>query len=192
MKINLKMIFDSKIPEAKRKINDAEEKALKNTIVDIAADSIKGSPILTGNNRRSIKYEVKGMSGAVYSTSGYGGYLDIVADLVLWALLPLGFAIADPQNALSAVVLLASFIASGTTFLGYAILAAKTGEETEARGEKSFFHLGGLTEGTETILFFVIVLTWPNLFSILALVFAFLAALTALGRVLEARRSFGT
>ena len=76
MKINFKMIFDSKIPAAKKKINNAGEKALKNTIVAIAADSIKGSPVLTGNNRRSIKYEVKGMSGAVYSTSGYGGFLE--------------------------------------------------------------------------------------------------------------------
>lgn len=139
-----------------------------------------------------------GLDGAVAradtGTSGptvFGGYLDIVADFLLWAMLPLGFAITDPQNTLAATVLLASFIASGTTFLAHAILAAKAGEETEARGTKSFFHLGGLTEGTETIIFFVLVLLWPGAFVPLAFIFATLATLTAIGRVLETRRAFG-
>lgn len=121
----------------------------------------------------------------------FGGYLDIVSDFFFWALLPLGFAVADPANALPAAVLLASFVATGTTFLAYAILAEKGGEKTTARGEKSFFHLGGLTEGTETIGFFVIVLVWPSLFPVLALLFAGLAAITAVTRVYEAWRIYG-
>lgn len=135
-----------------------------------------------------------GLDGAVAQAQGptaFGGYLDIVADFALWAMLPIGFAFADPSNALAAAILLASFIASGTTFLGYAILAAKAGKETEARGKKSFFHLGGITEGTETILFFVLVLLWPDLFVPLASIFAALATLTAFGRFLETRRTFG-
>ena len=121
----------------------------------------------------------------------FGGYLDIVSDFFFWALLPLGFALADPANALPAAALLASFVATGTTFLAYAILAEKGGEKTTARGEKSFFHLGGLTEGTETIGFFVIVLVWPSLFPALALLFAGLAAITAVTRVWEAWRIYG-
>lgn len=139
-----------------------------------------------------------GLDGAVAraergtsAPTAYGGYLDIVADFLLWAMLPIGFAIVDPSNALAATILLASFIASGTTFLAHAILAAKTGQETAARGKKSFFHLGGLTEGTETIIFFVLVLLWPGQFSTLAYIFAALTTLTALGRVRETRRAFG-
>ena len=75
MKLNTSMIFNSKIPEVKKKINNAAEKSLKNVVIDIAGDVIKGSPKLTGNNARSIDYEAKGLSGSVYSTSGYGGYL---------------------------------------------------------------------------------------------------------------------
>lgn len=124
--------------------------------------------------------------------TAFGGYLDIVADFVLWAILPVGFAIVDPANALAACVLLASFIASGTTFLAYAILAAKLGAETQERGQKSFFHLGGLTEGAETIAFFVIVLIWPGLFVPAAYIFAALVTITAVTRGLETRRRFGT
>lgn len=122
----------------------------------------------------------------------FGGYLDIVADFVLWAILPVGFAVADPANTLAACVLLASFIASGTTFLAHAILAAKLGVETQERGKKSFFHLGGLTEGAETIAFFVIVLIWPGIFVTAAYIFAALVTITAVTRGLETRRRFGS
>lgn len=54
----------------------AAERALKDTVVLIANDAIKGSPVETGNNRRSIQFEARGLSGSIYSTSGYGGYLE--------------------------------------------------------------------------------------------------------------------
>ena len=136
-----------------------------------------------------------GLDGALARIKGptqFGGYLDIVSDFALWALLPLGFALLDPGNALAAAVLLASFIATSSTFLAYAILAAKLGEETQARGKKSFFHLGGLTEGTETIAFFVIVLLWPEAFAIAAFIFAAMAGFTAVTRVLETLRVYGS
>lgn len=65
-----------KTKEAQNTVNKATEKALKNVIIDIANDAIKGSPVKTGNNRRSIMFEAKGLSGSVYSTSGYGGFLE--------------------------------------------------------------------------------------------------------------------
>ena len=55
---------------------DAAQKAMKDTVVNIAADSIKGSPWLTGNNARMIKYEVNKLAGSIFSTSGYGGFLE--------------------------------------------------------------------------------------------------------------------
>ncbi len=58
------------------KTRKAGERAMRDTVVLIANDSIKGSPVLTGNNRRSIKFEAKGLTGAIFSTSGYGGYLE--------------------------------------------------------------------------------------------------------------------
>ena len=57
-------------------IEKAMEKGLRDTIVEIANGAIHGSPVLTGNNRRSIKYEAKGLTASTFSTSGYGGYLE--------------------------------------------------------------------------------------------------------------------
>jgi HK97 gp10 family phage protein len=76
MRISIKLITNLKVKEVKNKVKNATEKSLKNTVVAIANDAIKGSPKDTGNNMRSIKYEAKGMNGAVFSTSGYGGYLE--------------------------------------------------------------------------------------------------------------------
>jgi len=52
------------------------ERAMRDTVVLIANDAIKGSPVLTGNNRRSIQYTAKGLAGSIFSTSGYGGFLE--------------------------------------------------------------------------------------------------------------------
>jgi phosphatidylglycerophosphate synthase len=135
-----------------------------------------------------------GLDGAVARLRGpteFGGYIDIVADFALWALLPLGFALYDPAYGFAAAVLLASFIGTGTTFLAHAILAAKAGDENSAQGRKSFFYLGGLTEGTETIAFFIVMLLWPQHFAPFAYIFAALAALTVVTRTYETWGQYG-
>ena len=82
MKLNYLSNF--KFKEGAEKVNGAIRYSLLDTVVAIAGDAIKLSPRLTGNNMRSIKYEVgpggeiakADLSGAIYSTSGYGGYLE--------------------------------------------------------------------------------------------------------------------
>ncbi len=84
MRITSKFTVNLKNKEVQSKVNRASQKSLGNVVVAIANDAIKGSPWLTGNNARNIKFEVgpggevakKELEGAVYSTSGYGGYLD--------------------------------------------------------------------------------------------------------------------
>jgi phosphatidylglycerophosphate synthase len=67
-----------------------------------------------------------GLDGAIARTTAptdRGGFLDIVCDFLVYAAVPLAFAIADPAaNALAAAALLASFIASGVTFLAFAAM----------------------------------------------------------------------
>jgi len=80
-KMNVKVKIDlTEVKAGMKKLDkntqQAAEKAMKDTVVLIARDSIQGSPVLTGNNRRSIKYEVKRLAGSIFSTSGYGGYLE--------------------------------------------------------------------------------------------------------------------
>ena len=134
-----------------------------------------------------------GLDGAVARRRGptdYGGYLDIVLDFLVYNAMAAAFGLADPAARPAALALMLSFAGTGSSFLAYAILAAKRGLQTRARGDKSFFHLGGLAEGTETILFFAACCLLPQHFAPLAWGFAGLCALTTLGRVLAARRDF--
>jgi len=132
-----------------------------------------------------------GLDGAVArvrGATGFGGYLDIVCDMVFYAAVPVGFALYSPANGLWATLLLASFICTGATFLGRAVLAAQRGEAPNSqRGQKSFFHSAGLMEGTETILAFGLFCLFPTAFPVLAGVVAGLCFWTAAARVLDAR-----
>ena len=128
-----------------------------------------------------------GLDGAVarrHKPSDLGAYLDIVADFLIWALLPLGFVLHDDRNALAAAVLLSSFAMSMTVFLAFAMLAEKRGLSSEAQGKKGFYYLAGLAEGTETIAFFALVMLLPGLFIPAALVFAGFVYLSVLGRLI--------
>jgi phosphatidylglycerophosphate synthase len=132
-----------------------------------------------------------GLDGPVARHSqvtSFGGYVDIVCDMAFYAAVPLGFALARPENALWAALLLASFICTGTTFLGRAILAAQRGDSDDgARGNKSFFHSAGLIEGSETIAAFVLFCLLPDQFPWLACILAVLCLWTAAARVVAAK-----
>ncbi|MCE8418154.1 CDP-alcohol phosphatidyltransferase family protein [Rhodovulum sulfidophilum] len=135
-----------------------------------------------------------GLDGAVARAgrkTDFGGYLDIVADFLVYGAVPLGFVLMDPEaNGAAGAFLLTSFYVNGATFLGFAILAERRKMETRARGTKSLYFTGGLLEGTETIAFFVAICLWPGLFAPLAWGFGALCFVTALSRVLLARRVF--
>jgi len=135
-----------------------------------------------------------GLDGAVARARGksdFGGYLDITCDFAFYGAIPLAFVLADPaMNGAAGAFLLASFYLNGATFLGFAILAEKRGLTTRSRGEKSLYFTAGLMEGTETIAVFVVVVLWPPLFVPLAWVFGVLCIVTALARVILARRVF--
>jgi phosphatidylglycerophosphate synthase len=120
-----------------------------------------------------------------------GGFLDIALDFLFYASIPLAFAIADPlNNALPAAVLLAAFIGTATSFLAFAAIAAKRGLNSLDYPDKSFYFLGGLTEATETLAFFVAMCFWPEHFDILAYVFSALCAVTIATRLWWGWRAF--
>lgn len=128
-----------------------------------------------------------GLDGAVARRRGLtdlGGFLDIVLDFLVYAAVPFAFALADPAaNALAAAFLIFSFIGTASSFLAFAIMAAKRGISTELRGRKSLYYLGGLTEGTETIGTFVLACLLPAYFPWIAYVFGVLCWLTTATRI---------
>lgn len=119
-----------------------------------------------------------------------GGYLDIVCDFIFYSGCVFGFALANPVNALPAAFLIFSFMGTGSSFLAYAVMAAKRGMTTDIRGSKSLYYLGGLTEGTETIAFLIAICLWPTAFPVLAWVFGALCWVTTTSRILAAWRRF--
>lgn len=117
-------------------------------------------------------------------TSDAGGFLDIGLDFVFYAAVVLGFALADPAaNALAATFLLFAFIGTGTSFLAFAIMATRHGLERPHFQRKAFYYLHGLTEGTETILAFVLFCLWPQHFALLATLFAVACLITTATRL---------
>ena len=134
-----------------------------------------------------------GLDGAVARARGpsdLGGYFDIVADFAFYVSIPLGFGILSPANTLPALVLVASFVLTGVSFLAFAVIAGKRGATTEAHGKKSFFYSTGLAEGTETILVFIAMCLLPAWFGPIAYGYAALCALTIVQRSAMAAQAF--
>jgi hypothetical protein len=76
------------------------------------------------------------------------------------------------------------------SFLGFAVIAAKRGDESTAHGRKSFFYSTGLAEGTETIAVFIAMCLFPAWFAGLAYGYAALCVLTVFQRSAMAVSAF--
>jgi phosphatidylglycerophosphate synthase len=150
---------------------------------------------LTGLLLVLINRWMDGMDGAVARAADcctdLGGYLDIVTDFLLYSGFAFAFALAQPEHAVYAAFLIFSYMGTGSSFLAYAILAAKRGVGTETRGRKAFYYLGGLTEGSETIIAMVLMALLPGWFPLIAVVFGLMCWLTTIGRIAQAWRDFG-
>ena len=135
-----------------------------------------------------------GLDGAVAratTPTDRGGFLDITLDFLFYPAVPLAFAMAEPAaNALAASVLLAAFVGTGTCFLAFATVAAKRGLNSVAYPDKSFYFIGGLTEATETLAFFIAMCLWPQHFAALAYLFAAMCAVTIASRIFWGWQAF--
>lgn len=130
-----------------------------------------------------------GLVARMTSATDLGGYLDIVSDFIFYAGCIFFFAVGRPEDALVAAFLLFSFMGTGSSFLAYAILAAK---HKVIEHEKSFFYLGGLTEGTETIFMLLALCVFPDYFVFIASLFGLMCWFTTYGRVRQAVCDFKT
>jgi phosphatidylglycerophosphate synthase len=118
------------------------------------------------------------------SSSSAGGYLDICLDFLFYASIPLAFGIANPGEwGIPAMVLLATFIGTGSSFLAFAVAAEKFNIDRPQFASKSFYYMQGLTEGTETIAVFLAFCLWPAYFPIIAYCFAAACLVTVVTRI---------
>ncbi len=95
----------------------------------------------------------------------FGGYLDIVADFVVYAGLPIGLYWGDPSaaNALMTILLLACFYVNAVSWLYLSAILEKRSLGANIRGEFTTVTMpAGLVGGTETIIFYCAFLLWPE------------------------------
>lgn len=100
MKMTVDIALNLDMDGLKEKVLEANRLAMRDLVVNVTNEAVRNAPPTyltpwtTGNNRRSLAGEVSGMGlvagtggaervvddtkieGAVYSTSGYGGYLE--------------------------------------------------------------------------------------------------------------------
>ncbi len=128
-----------------------------------------------------------GLDGALARIQGLsdsGGFLDIVLDFIFYNAVPFGFLLANPdQNALWAALLMLSFVGTGTTFLAFAIMANKYQLDSPDYPQKSLYYMGGLAEGTETIIALLLFCLFPQYFPWLAGIFALMCWITTVARI---------
>lgn len=136
-----------------------------------------------------------GLDGAVARLTrptDRGAFIDVALDFFFYASVPFGFAMADPtRNALAACGLMVGFMGTATSFLAFAVVAERRGIASAAFPYKGIYYLGGITEGAETIVFFVAMCIMPDWFSILAWSFTALCLFTTATRWLWGWRAFG-
>jgi phosphatidylglycerophosphate synthase len=140
-----------------------------------------------------INRVMDGLDGAVARVQGptdLGGYLDITLDFIFYSAVIFGFALMNPvDNALAASFLIFSFMGTGSSFLAFAIMAEKRKIERLEYGRKSLYFLGGLAEGTETIVFLILICLFPSYFAIMAYFFGVICWITTATRIYAGYRT---
>ena len=129
-----------------------------------------------------------GLDGAMarlLTPTPLGGYLDIVLDFLIYGGFVLSFGITEQNNTLLSMVLLFCYIGTGSTFLAKAaILPSLTNQSLNEEIPKSFHYAVGLVEGTETIVFMVLCLLFPNMFIYFSFIFIILCLITIVFRII--------
>ena len=132
-----------------------------------------------------------GLDGAIARLSipsDLGGFYDIISDFFFYALFPIGFIFYNIENSYSICFLVLSFVTTQASFLASAWILEKNKSSILLENKKSFFYIGGFTEGFETILCFMLMLIFYDSVYIIAYFFGSLCFLTTLFRIFYIRK----
>ncbi len=131
-----------------------------------------------------------GLDGPVARRRGpteLGGFLDIVADFSIYAGFVLAVGIAVPDARVAALALLTAYYLSGTAFLALSSLMERRNSSGADAGEpgdeRSLRFVGGLAEGAETIVVYVLFCLFPSQAALIAWVFTAAVSITAAQRI---------
>lgn len=112
-----------------------------------------------------------------------GGFLDIVADFTVYAGFVVAVGVAVPDARIACLALLTAYYVSGTAFLALSSLLERRGSPGVATDRRSLRFVGGLAEGTETVIVYVLFCLLPQHAELIAWVFAAAVAVTVVQRV---------
>lgn len=125
-----------------------------------------------------------GLDGPVARRRGatdLGGFLDIVADFSVYAGFVVGVAVAVPDARVACLALLTAYYVSGAALLALSSLLDKRGPD--GGDGRSLRLAGGVAEGTETVVVYVLFCLFPGSAALIAWVFAAAVAVTAAQRI---------
>lgn len=129
------------------------------------------------------------------AASDFGGYLDMVADTIGYAAVPIGVAFGvDERSAWIAVsVLLGAFFINTISWSYLSAVLEKKGAGASATGEMTTITMPpALVEGTETIVLFSLFIAFPQWSTWLFAVMSALVAVNVGQRVAWARQHLGS
>jgi phosphatidylglycerophosphate synthase len=121
-----------------------------------------------------------GLDGPVARHRGatdLGGFLDITADFAVYAGFVLAVAIAEPSARLACTALLVGYYVSGSAFLALSSLLERRRHPGRWLADgRSLRFVGGLAEGTETVIVYCLFCVFPGHSALIA--WSFTAAVT--------------
>lgn len=120
-----------------------------------------------------------------------GGYLDILGDMIIYAIIPIALVIAAPSPALyiALIALLASFYINGGSWMLLSSILEKRNQGAKTQKEQTTVTMPtGLIEGGETIAFFCAFIIFPQALFWLFIAMTILVMFSMLQRVLWAVR----
>ncbi len=125
-----------------------------------------------------------GLDGPVARRRGatdLGGFLDVVADFSIYAGFVVAVAVAVPGALFACLVLLTTYYLSGTAFLALSSIIERRGRGWD--DGRSLRFVGGLAEGTETVVAYLLICLFPDHATAIVWVFAAAVLVTAGQRV---------
>lgn len=128
--------------------------------------------------------------------SDFGGYLDILADFLVYAAVPLGLVLGMgglPEQWLALAVLLSSFYVNTASWMYLAALLEKRSAGADARGESTSITMpGAVVGGTETVVLFSLFILLPAYMVPLFWLMSALVGISIVQRLVWARSALAT
>ena len=121
----------------------------------------------------------------------FGGYLDILLDFVVYAAIPVGFAIQTTNRSVLvlAVVLEAAFFVNACSWMYLSAVLEKRAAGAEVRGELTTVTMPpALVAGFETVVFFALFFLFPSRVTLLFGIMSVLIGINIIQRLVWARR----